>query len=113
MIISRGGSPPLQKSPLLDELADRYEELGVTWDALAEATLPAGVYLFHRFRELTVERAELTLSGGANGLSRLKEIADELTELEATAAAEFPLTADGCDGLLADLQSRMLELHRD
>ncbi len=104
---------PLLKAPLLEELADCYEKLGVAWDSLAEAALPESGELFRRFRELVTERAELVLSGGAEALSRLREIASELTELETSAATDFPMAADECDRLLAELQSRVLELHRD
>jgi len=104
---------PLLNAPLLGELAERYERLGVAWDALSEAALPENVDQFRRFRELVAERAEQVLSGGAEALSRLHEIASELAELETSVATDFPLTSAECDGLLAELQSRVLELHRD
>ena len=104
---------PLLNAPLLGELADRYERLGHAWDSLAEAALSGRGELFSRFRGLVAERAELVLSGGADALSRLREIASELTDLELSAATGFPLAPDECDELLSQLQSRVMELHRE
>ncbi len=103
---------PLLKSPLLGELADRYERLGVAGRGSPKRQCRRASSC-SSFSELVAERAELVLSGGAEALSRLREIAGELTELETSAANDFPLAAVGCDRLLADLQSRVLELHRD
>ncbi|MBT6153985.1 MAG: DUF4872 domain-containing protein [Planctomycetaceae bacterium] len=37
---------------LFQELAERYEKLGIDWDDLGEAALPNDIELFRRFRQL-------------------------------------------------------------
>ena len=97
--------------PLFTELSERYEKLGADWDALGEAALPDDVDLFRQFKQLSVERAELTLSADDSSAERLAKVLHELAELETTAKRSFPLTEAECDALRAELKHRVLELH--
>ncbi len=106
------GASTAWKAPLLTELAERYERLGEGWDALGEAALPDEVTAFQRFKELSVEKAELIFSGGEQSADRIGEIWSELAELEKSASADFPLSEDACDALRAELKRRILELHQ-
>ena len=97
----------------LKELGDRYEDLGHGWDNLGDAALPNDITVFSRFQQLSVERAELTLSGDRQAFPRLVEIANELAELEKEAADSFPLTESEAIDLRADLKQRVESLNRD
>ncbi|XZE53619.1 BtrH N-terminal domain-containing protein [Planctomycetaceae bacterium SH139] len=93
------------------ELSERYQKLGDDWDTLGEAALPENVGRFRRFRELSAERAELTLSGGKRAAERIQEIVLEFRDLERSAQEKFPLNENECDDLRAELQRHCHALH--
>jgi len=99
--------------PLFQELSGRYHQLGVAWDELGEAALPDDIDLCCQYRNLCVERAELTLSGGEGAAERIHEIQSEFDDFERSVTDESPLTDDECDDLCADPQCRVRALHRD
>jgi hypothetical protein len=100
-------------SSSLNELSHVYEQLGIDWDDLADAALPDDIDLFRRFKELTIEHAELTLSVSENSADQLNQVLQEMHDLEESAARDFPLTDAQCEALRARLQERIFALHRD
>ena len=94
----------------LKGLSEQYEQLGAGWDDLGDAALPDDVEMFRRFKELSVEKAEFTLSQTDRSTDKLAEIALEMADLERQAAKNFPLSASQCDALRAQLQEHIFAL---
>ncbi len=98
---------------ILQELANRYEDLGKRWDELAEAALPDEVEIFQRFKQLCVARAELTLSQDHEAEDRLPKVVAEMDELSQSARDAFPLDAAVCESLRSELSDKIRALHQD
>jgi len=95
--------------PALNEFAGRYHELGRRWSELADAALPDSVPAFRKAKELRGRIEELLHDGGP--AEEARQTWQKLGELEREAAASFPLSAEGCKDLLADLKPRVQSLY--
>jgi Domain of unknown function (DUF4872)/Butirosin biosynthesis protein H, N-terminal len=93
----------------LDELAERYRDLGAAWSALADAALPDAVPICRETKELLARKAELINSGGSPDDIRMAYA--RLDELRPGSPDDFPLTEAQCEELRADLQRRVRSLH--
>jgi hypothetical protein len=97
------------RQPALETLAEQYADLGREWSALAEAALPDEVPLLREAKELHVRRAELLHEGAA--AEEVRATWQRLDELQQQASAQFPLTAEDCAALRAQLQTRVQALY--
>jgi hypothetical protein len=99
------------KEPRLSALAARYDRLGRSWSALAEAALPDSVAACREARELIALKAELTHSGGEP--AEIQKCWAELHRLAQSARKRFPISPAGVRELQSELSRRLTEIHAE
>jgi hypothetical protein len=95
----------------LKALAEQYAELGRAWSTLADEALPDDVPAMREAKELSAQKSELMLGGGANAPAEIRQLSDRLQALDALARKDFPLSEAECGALLAKLQGRVMALY--
>lgn len=98
---------------LLDEAAERYDDLGRQWTALAQAALPDDVAMLATARRLQEERAARYAAQGTDTVADLRRIWEQMEDLGSEAAAAFPLTDADAEALRADLAARTRRIAAD
>lgn len=91
---------------LLDEAAERYEDLGEQWTALARAALPDDVAMLAAARRLQEERAARYAAQGDDTVADLQRLWEQMNDLGTRAAAAFPLSDADAQALRVDLADR-------
>jgi Domain of unknown function (DUF4872)/Butirosin biosynthesis protein H, N-terminal len=94
----------------LARLAEKYNELGAEWSALADVALPMDVPLFRSARELYARKAELVSAGSPADTAELRDVQQKFQALAQKAVERFPLTDADCSALRATLAERVSAL---
>lgn len=103
-----GEAAALLRRPALIAVAEQYRRLGGLWRALAVAALPDHSPALAEARRLMVRKAALFAERGSAASDEIAALQARLDQLEAAAAASFPLTASDVDDLQLDLRERLL-----
>ena len=99
------------KQKSLTRIADKYNELGAQWSALADAALSIDVPLFRSARELFARKAELVSAASPADTAELRDVQQHFQALAQKAVERFPLTEADCSALRATLAERVSALH--
>ena len=100
----------LLERPALREAGAHFRRSAQTWHALAVAALPDDVPLLRDSRELLARRHKLRVDKGPAAGDDVVQIHARLSELEAQAAEDFPLSAAQSAELLAGLARQVDEI---
>jgi hypothetical protein len=95
----------------LSGLSERYAELGRMWSDLALSAIPQDIPAFRDVRELCVLRSELRSGGNPDDVAKIRDVWARLSELQAKAAKDFPLSESECTDLRQLLHAKVSVLY--
>lgn len=99
------------EKPALKDAAPLFRNSALAWDTLTTALLPDDVPLLRETRNLMLRDYQLFLEQGGASLDERRRITTRLAELEAEAAAHFPLNEAQAAEFRANLRTHVQKLH--
>ncbi len=104
---------PILEEPELENIATKYRRLEFSWNTLADTALPDAMGYLSKTRNLLDEQHKLLSENGGEAMERLREISDELWNMEIDAdehvANDGPLFAHLFNDIRDQLKSLYLQ----
>jgi len=102
---------PVIERPELKDVADLYRAIAAQWVKLAESAL-SSVEPFKRIKRLLIQKHELLMAVGQNGLDEMQKVTDELSSMRSELNRHFPMGDSEVEGLFAELQAQLFDIYR-
>jgi hypothetical protein len=103
-------SADILNKPMLRQAGEQFRKSSAAWRGLANAFLPNEVPLMKETRELLISKRDLFVSEGGAALDEIQKIDRKLVELRASAASEFPMSAEAVVQMRAHLADEIMEI---
>lgn len=97
--------------PALGDTAKQYRQVAGLWGAFADAVLPDEIAPLKETKALLAQKYELFLSEGTAGDAALRQLSQQLQELEVELNGRFPLSDKTMQALFADMQSHLEKIY--
>jgi hypothetical protein len=97
--------------PALRESAAGFRQAAAAWKELGLALLPDEIPPFGAMRKWMLRRRALFLTRGGQSRAEIAQINQEIRQLKAGAAADFPLSAGELADFMANLRDRIMRVH--
>ncbi len=97
--------------PALAEAAVQYRQVAVLWDQFAAAALPDDIEPLKQTKALLAQKYALFLAHGDGAETELRQLSQELKEMEVALNGRFPLSDEAMLALFAELQSHLEQIY--
>lgn len=98
-------------NPALDESANLFRQSAALWQSLSDAFLPEQIAPFQQMKEFLEREAQSFLNEGNMSVEERKQIYQQMRDLKAQVAADFPLSETEAAQMSIELRDRIMAMH--
>jgi hypothetical protein len=97
--------------PKLGEAADQYREAADLWSSFAEAVLPDDIAPLKETKALLAQKYKLFLAQGTEADAELRQLSQQLQDMEVELNGRFPINNEAMHALFADMQGHLEKIY--
>lgn len=97
--------------PALSKVAEQFRISEAAWLTLSDMLLPDNNPTLKQTKELLLQRHKLFIQQGAGALDAIKQVDQQLTDMQQDAADDFPIVADDIPTFFEGLAEQVLVIH--
>jgi hypothetical protein len=97
--------------PALGEAAEQYRQVADLWRSFADAVLPDEVAPLKETKTLLAQKYSLFLGKGTEADAELRQLSQQLQEMEVELNGRFPISNNTMHALFADMQGHLEKIY--
>ncbi len=97
--------------PALGEAAEQYRQVASLWGTFADAVLPDEIAPLKETKALLAQKYSLFLTQGTEADGELRQLSQQLQDMEVELNGRFPISNETMHALFADMQSHLEKIY--
>ncbi|WP_420644038.1 BtrH N-terminal domain-containing protein [Candidatus Leptofilum sp.] len=106
-----GEASDILNQPKLEEAAELYHRVAVLWRNFADAVLPDEIPPLKETKTLLAKKYHIFLSCGTEADAELRQLSQQLQDMEVELNGRFPISDDTMQALFADMQGHLEQIY--